>query len=100
MVLARGPQETPIFSEGVGRGAEVHGRAQKALGRSRERREKCGRHLEASEAKRKRKAVKRVEGALRKSAGRKARGADEAGRVRIGSDEKVSLLYPQTKGQA
>ena len=60
-VLARGPREMPIFSEGVGRGAEVHGRAQKALGRSRERREKCGRHSEVLEAKRKRKAVKRVE---------------------------------------
>ena len=73
---------------------------QKALRRSQERREKCGRHSEASEAKRKRRAVKRVEGGTPESAGRKARGADEAGRVRIGSDEKVSLLYPQTKGQA
>jgi len=66
----------------------------KALRRSRERREKCGRHSEASEAKRKRKAVKRVEGALWKSAGRKARGADEAGRVGIGSDEKGKFVVP------
>jgi len=52
----------PIFSEGIRRGAEERGRMQKALRRSRERREKCGRHSEVSEAKRKRKAVKRVEG--------------------------------------
>jgi len=93
-VLARGPRETPIFSEGVGRGAEECGRARKAHGRSRERREKCGRHSEASETKRKRKAVKRVEGALRKSAGRKARGADEAGRVGIRSDKKGKFVIP------
>jgi len=48
MVLARGPRETPIFSEGVGRGAEGV--------------EERGRHSEASGAKRKCKAVKRVEG--------------------------------------
>ena len=94
-VLARGPRETPIFSEGVGRGAEERGRMQKALGRSRKRREKCGRHPEASEAKRTCKAVKRVEGgALQKSVGWKARGADEVGRVRIGSDEKGKFVIP------
>jgi len=93
-VLVRGPQETPIFSEGVGRGVEEHRRMRKALGRSQERQEKCGRHLEASKAKWKCKAVKRVEGALRKSAGRKAQGADEAGRVRIGSDEKGKFVIP------
>jgi len=32
----------PIFSEGIGRGAEEHGRMQKALGRLRKRREECG----------------------------------------------------------
>ena len=78
--------------EGVGRGAEEHRRAQKALGRMRKSLEECGRHSEASEAKQKCKAVKRVE-ALQKSAGRKARGADEAGRVRIRSDEKRKVCY-------
>jgi len=84
----------PIFSEGIGRGAEERGRMRKALRRSRERREKCGRHSEASEAKRKCRAVKRVEGALRKSAGWKAQGADEAGRVGIRSDEKSKFVVP------
>jgi len=52
----------PNFLEGIGRGAEECGRMQKALGRSWKRWGKCGRHSEALEAKRKRKAVKRVKG--------------------------------------
>jgi len=54
--------------------------------------------LGRSEAKRKRKAVKRVEGALRKSAGWKARGADEADRVGIGSDKKGKFVIPTNQG--
>jgi len=37
---------------------------------------------------------KEWKGALRKSVGRKAWGADEAGRVRIGSDEKGKFVIP------
>ena len=37
-------------------------------------------------------------GALRKSVGRKARGADEAGRVGIGSDEKGKFVIPTNQG--
>jgi len=39
-VLAQGPRETPIFSEGVRRGVEERGRMRKALGRLWKRREK------------------------------------------------------------
>jgi len=87
----------PISLEGIRRGVEEHGRMWKALGRSWKRLGECGRHSEVSEAKQKHNAV---EGALWKSVDQKAQSMDEAGQVRIRSDEKVSLLYPQTKGQA
>jgi len=63
--------------------------------------EECGRHSEdrgrggknAEDIRKRRKpsgsaGQSKWKGALQKSAGRKARGADEAGRVGIGSDEK------------
>ena len=100
-VLAQGPWETPIFSEGIGRGAEEIRRVRKAPRRSRKRREKCGRHSEVSEAKRKRKAVKKS-GRGHFGRARVGRLGARMRRVRSGSGrtKKVSLLYPQTKGQA
>jgi len=100
-VLARGPRETPIFSEGVGRGAEEIRRVRKAPGRSRKRREKCGRHSEASES--------QAEAQGSQKSGRGHSGRVRVGRLgarmkRVGSGsgrtKRVSLLYPQTKGQA
>jgi len=92
--LARGPRETPIFSEGVGRGAEEHGRMRKALGRSQKRRENAEDTRKRREPSGSARQSKEWKGALRKSAGRKARGADEAGRVGIRSDEKSKFVVP------
>ena len=94
MVLARGPQETPIFSEGVGRGAEgveERGRHSEDRGRGKKNAEDTRKRRKPSGSARQSKEWK---GALQKSAGRKAQGADEAGRVGIGSDEKGKFVVP------